>query len=292
MSEASGAEFGEAPVASVCEWVLGPTPFDEVCRVASDAGFAGVHLRGDPHPRDPEPIRASVEGARLRLLGMTPAILWPRDGADLSNPDPEARARGIAYYRGLLDLAAELGIPTIEVVPACEGRLEPLSSAVKEWGLAVTALRELAEHASGRAVRLAVEPLNRYETYLVTRVEQAVEMVDGVGAEGMGVVADAFHMSIEERDPVAALEAVGKRLAEVQLADSNRRAPGLGHLNVAEIVRAARAAGYRGPWVMEFLPRDAGVSGPAAPPDLESFRLDLEATMRSVAEELATEGSG
>lgn len=269
----------------MCQWVLGPTPFEEVCRVAREGGIDGVHLRGDRGPLDARRIRASAERAGVRLLGMTPAILWPRDGADLSNPDPDVRARGLAYYRDLVDLAAQLEVPAVEVVPACEGRLEVLSSAGEEWGHAVESLRRLAEHAADSGVALAVEPLNRYETYLVTRVEQAAEMVEAVGSKGMGVVADAFHMSIEERDPIAAVAAVGPVLSEVQLADSNRRAPGLGHLDVPGIVRAARGAGYQGPWVMEFLPRDAEPSEPSEQPDLESFRADIEAAMRSVLKE-------
>jgi sugar phosphate isomerase/epimerase len=285
--------YGSTPaqMTSLCEWVLGPTPFEEVCQVASEAGVTGVHIRGDRSPRDPGKIRAAADAAGVRVLGITPAILWPRDEADLSNPDPQVRARGIAYYRGVVDLAAELGVPTVEVVPACEGRLEPLRSTTEERSWAVASLQQIAEHASGRGVRLAVEPLNRYETYLVTRVEEAADMIARVGAEGMGVVADAFHMSIEESDPVAAVRAIGSLLAEVQLADSNRRAPGLGHLDLSGIVRAARDAGHRGPWVMEFLPRGAGPSGPsgpAEPPDLEAFRADLEAAARLVGEDVAT----
>lgn len=277
---------GETFIGSLCEWVLGATPFEGVCRVAREGGLVGVHLRGDRGPPDAERIRAAAEGAGVRILGITPAILWPRDGADLSNPDPDVRARGMAYYRDLVDLATRLDVPAVEVVPACEGRLEALSSVHEEWELAVESLRRLAEHAADRGVALAVEPLNRYETYLVTRVEQAAEMVSAVGGERMGLVADAFHMSIEEGDPVAAVAMVGPLLTEVQLADSNRRAPGLGHLDVLGIVRAARSVGYRGPWVMEFLPRDTEPSGPSQQPDLESFRAELEAAGRSVLEEI------
>lgn len=278
------ATTDEGPVGSLCEWVLGPTSFEEVCRVARESGLAGVHLRGDRGPQEAERIHAGAEASGVRILGMTPAILWPRDRADLSNPDPDVRDRGLAYYRDLVDLAARLEVPAVEVVPACEGRVEALSSPAEEWRHAVESLRRLAQHAADRGVALAVEPLNRYETYLVTRVEQAAAMVSAVGAERMGVVADAFHMSIEERDPRAAVAAVGPFLSEVQLADSNRRSPGLGHLDVSGIVRTAQAAGYRGPWVMEFLPRNAGPSGPAEPPDLESFRVELEAAMRFVLE--------
>ena len=277
------------PLGSLCEWVLGPTSFEEVCRLARDAALQGVHLRGDRGPQDAERIRGVAEASGVRILGMTPAILWPRDGADLSNPDPDVRARGLAYYRDLMELAARLDVPAVEIVPACEGRLEALSSAAEEWGLAVESLRRLAEHAAESGVALAVEPLNRYETYLVTRLEQAAAMVSEVGAERMGIVADAFHMSIEERDPRAAIAAVGPFLSEVQLADSNRRAPGLGHLDVLGIIRAARAAGYRGPWVMEFLPSDTEPSGPAEQSDLDSFRVEIETTMRSVLGEIGKE---
>lgn len=275
------------PVFSLCEWVLGPVPLEEVCRVAIEAGATGVHLRGDHPPRDAASLRAGTGG--VPVLGITPTILWPRDRADLANPDPEVRARGVTYYRSVVDLAVDLGVPRIEVVPACEGRMGPMSSRQEEWSLAAAALGEVAAYAGERGVTVGVEPLNRYETYLVTRLQDAAEMVAQVGMENMGVVADAFHMSIEESDPEAAVRAVGPLLVEVQVADSNRRAPGLGHLDVGAIVRAALASGYAGPWVMEFLPREDEADSPA---DLETFRSDLSSAVRLVADQIAMEGAG
>jgi D-psicose/D-tagatose/L-ribulose 3-epimerase len=73
-------------------------------------------------------------------------------------------------------------------------------------------------------VRIAVEPLNRYEAYLVTSVAQALRYLDAVGSPWVGMTLDLFHANIEERDVAASIRAAGSRLWHVQVADTTRRA--------------------------------------------------------------------
>ena len=139
---------------------------------------------------------------------------------------------------------ARLGATTLGTVPSAEGRVSPISSYAEEWAHAVAAVREVALYAGEYDVRLAIEPLNRYEAFLVNRVEQACAFASEVGVDGVGVIVDLFHMNIEEADSAAAIDLAGDRLLELHLADSNREGLGSGHAPARELLERTRACGF------------------------------------------------
>ena len=112
------------------------------------------------------------------------------------------------------------------------------------------ALTELAGHAAAEGVWLAVEPINRYEDFMVNRLEQAVDLGEEVeratGSASVRVCADLFHMNIEEDDLAAAIRAAGPRIAHVHVDDTNRLQPGTGHMDFAGVFAALRDVGYDG----------------------------------------------
>jgi D-psicose/D-tagatose/L-ribulose 3-epimerase len=173
----------------------------------------------------------------------------PTDERDLAHPDAAARRRAVAYYRGCVELAAEVGAPVVGLIPSAVGRVDGVPA--EAWPLAVAAAREVAAYAGEHGIAVGVEAVNRYETFLVNTAEQALAFAGDVGDDA-GVILDAFHMQLEERDSAAAVAAAAPKLLALHLADSNRLALGEGQLDVAPIVAAARHAGYRGPFVFEF----------------------------------------
>jgi sugar phosphate isomerase/epimerase len=110
------------------------------------------------------------------------------------------------------------------------------------------ALVELAGHAAAEGVWLAVEPINRYEDYMVNRLEEAVSLAEEVeratGHGSVRVCADLFHMNIEEDDLAAAIRAAGPRIAHVHVDDTNRLQPGAGHMDFAAVFAALGEVGY------------------------------------------------
>jgi sugar phosphate isomerase/epimerase len=100
-------------------------------------------------------------------------------------------------------------------------------------------------------VSVAVEAINRYETHLVNRVEQALELAEATGVDGVGVVADLFHMQLEEEDPVSALELAGPALRALHVAGSTRRGLEHGTLDPSPAMAAAWRGGFTGPLVLE-----------------------------------------
>jgi sugar phosphate isomerase/epimerase len=123
--------------------------------------------------------------------------------------------------------------------------------------LLVEALREAGEHAVSVGAVVYLEPLNRYEDFVVNTLDDAASIVDEVDSAGVEVIADTFHMSVEESDIGAAIRRTGSRIGHVQLGDSNRLEPGAGHYDWPETLAALESIGYAG-----WLAMECGLSAP------------------------------
>jgi D-psicose/D-tagatose/L-ribulose 3-epimerase len=173
---------------------------------------------------------------------------------DLSHDDPAVRRAGIEYVKACIDLAAGVGAPNV-VGPmySAVGKTRMLAPDEREqqrrW--AVESIKEVAEHAAGQGVRLAVEPLNRFETDLVNTAEQALELCDRIGADNVGILLDTFHMNIDEKSIGRTVELVGDRLFHVHTCENDRGTPGTGHIEWDELFAALRAIDYQGQLVIE-----------------------------------------
>lgn len=120
---------------------------------------------------------------------------------------------------------------------------------------AAETLRAAAEFAADVGIRLALEPLNRYETDLVNTVEQGLELCDLVGLPNVGLTLDTYHMNIEERSVGAAVAAAGRRCFHVQASENDRGIPGTGHVTWGEVAAALDDIAYAGSVVIEsFVP--------------------------------------
>src|SRR5215218_7136162 len=118
-------------------------------------------------------------------------------------------------------------------------------------GRLVEALRPVADDAGRHDVRLALEPLNRFETSLVNTVEQAMEVVLGVDSEALGVCLDTFHMNIEEKDPAAAVRSAAGHIGHVQACGTDRGTPGADQFGWDRFADALAESSYTGPVCIE-----------------------------------------
>jgi D-psicose/D-tagatose/L-ribulose 3-epimerase len=214
---------------------------------------------------------------------------------DVSHEDPEQRARGIDYLKGCIDLAAAVGSPHVAgpmYAPTGQARLLAVEDRDAQRRRAAESLREVADHAGERGVRLAVEPLNRFETDLVNTVEQALELCALVDRDNIGLLVDSFHMNIEEKDLGQALRTAGDKVFHVQVAENDRGVPGTGHVPWTAFFAALREIGYDGQIVVEsFLPTVAEIARavslwrPVAPSMDELASEGLAFVRRSLTEE-------
>src|SRR3954451_25094048 len=177
---------------------------------------------------------------------------------DVSHEDAERRRGGLDYLRGCIGFAAAVGSPLVSgpmYAPTGQARLLDPPARAAQWGRATDSLAQVAEFARDAQVRLAVEPLNRFETDLVNTVEQGVRFCADVGADNVGLLLDTFHMNIEEKSLPAAIVAAGPRVFHFQASENDRGTPGTGHTAWAEVISALADISYTGGVVVEsFLP--------------------------------------
>jgi sugar phosphate isomerase/epimerase len=169
---------------------------------------------------------------------------WVRHGLRLTDPDPAARRRAVEFIGAIIALGARFGAPAI--VGSMQGRADPGVAPETALGWLAEGLAELGARAQAAGVPLLFEPLNRYETNLCTSLGAAAALLERTGSPALRLLADLFHMNIEETDLAAALRAIGPRLGHVHFADSNRRAPGFGHTDFRPVIAALHELGYRG----------------------------------------------
>lgn len=231
------------------EQLLPGAGLPEKYALAVSLGYQGIELRGRGDlafaRRLPELRRARADGVVM------PTVCVEMDHF-IGDFDPARSRDAVDNLRSQLSVIAELG-GTGAMTPAAWGmfsrRLPPFEPPRPPEGdrrVLVDALGELGEHARAEGVTLFLEPLNRYEDHMVNRLDEAVALCRAVDLPSVRVVADTFHMNIEEDDMHAALRAAAPYLGHVQVSDSNRYQPGAGHLDWAALLRTLDEIGYPG----------------------------------------------
>ena len=239
-------------------------------------GYASIEISGEPEQYDVAETRRLLRKYGMRCWGAVTLTLGDRN---LAAADGAQRARTVAYMQSVVRLAHELGGREATVVPTTVGKVVPDAAPEQEWRWVVEGLREVYALAEQLGVRLALEPLNRFETYFLNRCDQALALAQEVGPN-CGVCLDAFHINIEEADMFAAIRAAGSRLVDFHVADNNRMAPGQGALNWQRIVSTLRETGYEGALTVEFVaPIDRTPVNPY-PDQLEIDPVDISPEQR------------
>jgi D-psicose/D-tagatose/L-ribulose 3-epimerase len=225
-------------------------PIEVAIRRLAAYGYRSLEISGEPYRYDTREVRLLLEENRIRCWGSVTLMLEDRN---LLARDEEQRATSVRYVKDCITMVKELGGEVISVVPSTVGKLVPDATPDEEWRWAVDGMKEIYDHGLRSGVRIAIEPINRFETYFVNRGAQALALAEAVGPE-CGVCLDVFHMNIEEADMFATIREVGSRVANFHVADNNRMPPGMGHFNWPRIIESVRAIGYDGAISLEFCP--------------------------------------
>ncbi|HEY1762313.1 MAG TPA: sugar phosphate isomerase/epimerase family protein [Acidimicrobiales bacterium] len=226
------------------------TSFARVAR----CGYDAIELVADVQNLDVVEVLALQEKYDLPVHALC-MIYTPE--TDLVSSDPATRRAAEDYVFEMLKRGQRIGVRVLPVTPTACMKITAEADRDTEWGWARDAVRRLSAEARRRGIRLVIEPWNRYETYLINTLDQAMKLVSDVGEDNVGVKGDLFHMNIEESDLAASLRAAGSLLWHMDLADSNRAAPGRGHIPWPNVVRALRDIGYSEVLNFELLPAAA-----------------------------------
>lgn len=218
---------------------------DTLAKIAA-WGYEGVEIACE-NLDDWDPERARVQLDELGLRSVVGGVFGP--GRELVCADPWVVSLTQAYVRGCIDIAVRQGASLV-IGPMYTSVGRTWRMTATERSAAVVQLREayrpLIDYAGERGVRLAVEPLNRYETSLLTTAEQVMDVIDPLPVEAIGVNLDTYHMNIEERTFGQAFDVVGSRLLHLQVCGNDRGAPGDDHLDWGLIRSCLERVGYRG----------------------------------------------
>jgi sugar phosphate isomerase/epimerase len=212
---------------------------------AKAAGFDAVEL----FPASPEAIEVDRLASLLDLHQIGLSALGSGagkalHGLHLISPDETVRLKARGYIARLIDVAAGFGAPVI--IGSMQGFLEKGVTHAQALSWLREALNDLGERANTQRIKLILEPLNRYETEIINRLVDGMEMIRSLSTGNVTLLADLFHMNIEEDSLPAAIRAANGYIGFVHLADSNRRPAGLGHTPLGEIIDALRSIGYDG----------------------------------------------
>ncbi|MGG3467285.1 sugar phosphate isomerase/epimerase [Neobacillus pocheonensis] len=236
---------------SATQWIFGNESLEESLKRLKKYGYQGVELAGEPDSIDVEETKELLKQYEMECSSIC-GIYTPE--RDLSSSNVEIRKNAVEYVKKSVDLAKALNAATLIVVPTCVGKLAPETNLEEEWHNAVLSVEEAALYAKEQGITLAIEALNRYETYLVNNLTLALRFVEEVNVEGLGIMADLFHMSIEERSMTESIKKISRFLAHVHIADNTREAAGLGQTDFGPVISLLKEQDYKGYITMEFLP--------------------------------------
>ncbi|MDR0718787.1 MAG: sugar phosphate isomerase/epimerase [Treponema sp.] len=238
---------------AMTQWIAGDEDIETSCRRLQKYGYNGIEFAAEPHKLDAEKCVALMRKYGLDCRSLCGIFDESRDLTDSGDTGKSA----VTYLMDNVDFAVKVGAKIIIVVPSPVGRTaQPVGKTFDELrNNAVKNIREAADYAQKHDIKFAIEAINRYETYFANTLEKAYSLVNDIGHSAVGIMADLFHMSIEESSFTQSLLMIQDKLLHVHIADNTREPAGLGHIDFKEILRVLKKTGYNGSLTMEFMYR-------------------------------------
>jgi sugar phosphate isomerase/epimerase len=205
-------------------------------------------------------LRVLLEKHGLPVVALATGRAWGEEGLSFTDRDRAVRRRASARVDEYLELAR--GLDAMVILGLIRGRIpDGVRPAVaRRW--ARDAIRRAADTGARQGTRLVIEPINRYETNFLQTIDDTLAFLEEVDRPNVGILADTFHMNIEDASLSGSLRRAGRSLFHVHAADSNRWAPGCGHLDFTGVMRTLQAMRYPGYVSVECLPKPDPVRCP------------------------------
>lgn len=201
------------------------------------------------------PVAAVADELRRLGIGCTLSTSSRDQERCLIAADASARRAGIDDLRHAIGVARDLGASII-----CGPLYAPAwwftgaRATADQWRWAIEGFAVLAEDLARAGVTLAVEPINRFETFFLNTAAQGVRLCEEIGCDRIGLLLDTGHMAIEEKDPVAAIRASARWLRHLHLPENDRGIPGTGTIDWPSLFAALVDIGYTGGCAIESFP--------------------------------------
>ena len=219
-----------------------PTAIARTAALGYDAIEIMPRAVDDPKP---DSLRTLTAQHGLTIAGLASGFIAVERGLTFTHSDPAIRREAVEAFLGCIEMAQRAGATRVSV-GVVRGKLQRELSHAQAMAHLLACVGEVGRAAQARRLTLVLEPGNRYETDFLHTVEAAVAFLEAVNLPNVRLMLDTFHMNIEEASLAAAVHRAGPRLEHVHFADSNRHAPGWGHLDFDAVAAALHAIGYRG----------------------------------------------
>ncbi len=222
-------------------------------RKGAALGYHAVEIFAPaPDAVPPSTLQSLLKETGLNVAAVGTGAGWVKHKLSLTSPDESIRRRAIEFIQSMIDFGGPYGAPAI--IGSMQGRHGDGVTPVQAMDWLREALSILGEHARRYNIPLIYEPLNRYETNLINTMAAGVELLQSLQTDNVRLLADLFHMHIEETDVAAGILAGGRFIGHVHFVDSNRRPVGNGHMQYGPIVSALNDIGYDGYLSAEAFP--------------------------------------
>lgn len=227
--------------------------FDSSFKKSEQYGYDGIELalrtRQDISEHE---IKSLCRQYHLEISGISTGQVFADLGLNLADPDNGRRAEAVQVLSDLVKLAGEFGC--MVNLGRARGSVAPGQRREQTERLFLDSLSKLLFVAERVGTTIIVEPVNRYEINFINTVAQCADLLKGIKSKYVGIMPDVFHMNIEEKSIGKSIEEYGDSIRYIHLADSNRLAPGWGHLDFTEVFTALDKIGYAGWASVEILP--------------------------------------
>jgi sugar phosphate isomerase/epimerase len=256
-------------------------PIETTVRRLAKYGYESIEISGEPYQYDTKDVRKVLQDNGIRCWGSVTLMLGDRN---LVAKDEGQRAKSVQYVKDIVTMVKELDGYEVTIVPATVGKIVPDGNPEEEWEWAVGSMKEIYDFSQKAGVKLAVECINRFETYFCYHAAQAIALARATGPD-CGVCLDAFHLNIEEADPYESIRSAKGLLADFHVADTNRFACGQGHWDWAKLVNTLKEIGYDGALTVEFVAPVDRTPANKYPEAIEKNPVDISPEQRKFIED-------
>jgi sugar phosphate isomerase/epimerase len=227
--------------------------FEDSIRKAAEYGYHGVELAlKTAEEVDRSQLSRWLAAKNLEVSCISTGQVFAALGLYFTHPDPAAREKAVGVFAGLIDLATDFShMINVGRTRGFIGEGETRSAAENRF---LETAGRICEMAARKDVTIIIEPVNRYEINFINSVDEGAAVLQKMPQANIGLMPDVFHMNIEDDHIGDTLARHGSLIKYIHFADSNRHAPGWGHLDFDDVFSGLRRAGFDGWASIEILP--------------------------------------
>jgi sugar phosphate isomerase/epimerase len=215
-------------------------------------GYDAIELAvRDPGLLDLTALNNFLSSKELPVSAIGTGQAYGEEGLSFTHADEKVRFKAIERIKSHMKLADTYN--AVVIIGLVRGKIETDISTERARAWLLESLKECASYSN--KVRLAIEPINRYETDLINTVTEGLQLIDQIGRDNIGLLLDTFHMNIEEPSLRDSIVSARDRLFHFHIADSNRWYPGAGHINFRDIIAVLNQVKYDRFVSAEILPQ-------------------------------------